>query len=252
MRSIEYDIMASREDDHWWYNGLRRLTVDNLAEARIQGGRINIIDVGCGTGGCYRAIRKTFPFITYVGIDLELKALHYARKRGLNGLIQASVNQIPLRRQSADVIICLDVLCYASVCPRTALEQFYEQLRPCGLLILNLPAMGILRGQHDLAVGIHRRFRKGEMRSLLRTTGFSLVTSTYWNSLLFPCMAAWRCLSRAQKDKEPASDLARIPQWLDPVLGGILRLEFMIARWLSLPFGSSLFLVAQKTTSASE
>jgi SAM-dependent methyltransferase len=246
MRQIEYDIMARVEDDHWWYKGLRRLLMDSLLRGGVERQPRDILDVGCGTGGCYRAIRRRFRNVGYVGIDIETKALTYCRQHGLSTLIQASANQVPLRRGLADVIVCLDVLCETAVCPKTALHECYEILRPGGLLILNLPAFESLRGQHDAAVGIRRRFRSGEARSLLEQTGFHLLSITYWNMALFLPMLTWRWISRSADDREPRSDLTRSPRWLNPLLSALLWVEVTLTRWVSLPFGSSVFLVGQK------
>jgi SAM-dependent methyltransferase len=246
MRQNEYDVMASLEDDHWWYRGLRTLTVDHLSRGRGMGAAWRIVDVGCGTGGCYRAIQRRFLADTYVGIDLEPKALGYCRQRGVRALIRAAAHSIPIRPESADVIMCLDVLCYASTCPEAAIHQFYEALRPGGVLILNLPAFDILRGEHDIAVGIYRRFRRVEARSLLERAGFTLVTSTYWNITLFLPMLIWRWLSRSNGAREATSDVARSPSWLNPALSALLWVEVRVTRWISLPLGSSVFLVAQK------
>jgi SAM-dependent methyltransferase len=246
MKPIEYNIMARREDDHWWYRGLRALVVGHLTRVHTRGGRRSIVDVGCGTGGCYRAVRTRFPDAAYVGIDLEPRALSHCCQRGLWELIRAAAHQLPVRRESADVVICLDVLCYASVCPRTALQQVYEALRPGGLLILNLPAFACLRGQHDVAVGIHRRFRAAEVRALLAHTGFALVTCPYWTMVLFFPLLAWRWLSRSDSGREPRSDVARLPGWLNAVCSALLGLEVSLTRWIALPLGSSVFLLAQK------
>jgi SAM-dependent methyltransferase len=246
MRQIEYDIMARVETDHWWYKGLRKLVVDSLSRGDVQSAPRDILDLGCGTGGCYRAIRDRFPQVCYVGIDLAPRALTYCRQQGLQRLIQASVNRVPVRRGQADVIVCLDVLCETAVCPTMALQECYEILRPGGVLILNLPAFESLRGQHDAAVGIRRRFRCGEARALLEQTGFQLQSSTYWNMVLFLPMLAWRCFSRSGDGREPRSDLTRSPGWLNPLLSALLWVEVTLARWASLPFGSSVFLVGQK------
>jgi SAM-dependent methyltransferase len=246
MRQIEYDIMASVEGDHWWYKGLRKLVVDRLIPDDVRREPRDILDLGCGTGGCYRAIRSRFPEVGYVGIDIEPRALTYCRQHGLRTLVQASVNQLPLRRELADVVVCLDVLCETAVCPKTALHECYEILRPGGLLILNLPAFESLRGQHDSAVGIRRRFRAREARSLLEQTGFHLLSITYWNTALFLPMLTWRWFSRSEDGRAPRSDLTRSPRWLNPLLSALLWVEVTLTRWVSLPFGSSVFLVGQK------
>jgi hypothetical protein len=126
------------------------------------------------------------------------------------------------------------------------LRQCYAILKPHGVLVLNLPAFECLRGQHDSAVGIQKRFRSGEVRSLLEQTGFDLLSVSYWNSVLFLPILVWRWLSRLADDGEPRSDLVRTPRWLNAVLTGLLRAEVTMAQYMALPLGSSLFLVGQK------
>lgn len=246
MSAAEYAVMAAAEDDHWWYWTLRALVVESLARLGVASDRARIVDAGCGTGGCYRAVRARFPRVAYVGFDVEPTALGYCRQRGLSRLIRASVNEVPLRSACADVVICLDVLYFASICPRKALGQFHATLKPHGLLVLNLPAFNVLRGRHDLAVGIPRRFRQREVRSLVEEAGFVLVKVTYWNTLLFLPTLAWRWVSRLHDRAEPASDVMTLPAWVNPLLRALLALEVLASRWTSLPFGSSLFLLAQK------
>ncbi len=245
MQKIEYDVMAAFEDGHWWYQGLRRLVVDAVCRL-IQGPNPRIVDVGCGTGGCYRAVRARLTNVSYVGVDIEPVALEYCRARGLDHLVRASANDIPLRAQSADAVICLDVLYYASIRPRTALAGFYDVLKPGGVLILNLPAFESLRGEHDRAVAIPKRYRSGEIRALCEQAGFQIVRATYWNAALFFPLMIWRRLSRAKQNGEAASDVARSSGPLNGVLRWLVLAEARMARWMRFPIGSSLFVVARR------
>lgn len=238
--------MAAFEDRHWWYRGLRGLVVDSLGRRFPGSAPRRIVDVGCGTGGCYRAVRARFGESSYVGLDVEPRALEFCRARGLTRLIQASANEVPLRRESADAVICLDVLYYSSIRPSTALRRFYELLRPRGVLILNLPAFEVLRGEHDRAVGISKRFRWREVRSLCEQAGFRVVWHTYWNTTLFLPLMVWRWLSRARAGGPPVSDVGRVPRWLDGPCRWLILAEVWAARRVGLPFGSSLFVVAER------
>ena len=242
----EYDVMARLEDEHWWYQGLRQLTVEHLTRAGVDGDTRCLLDAGCGTGGCYHVLRRRFPAISYVGIDVEPRALDHCRHRGLHTVIQGSVNQIPLRPASTDIVLCLDVLYFASIDPRAALQHFSHALKPGGLLILNLPAFQVLRGRHDRAVGIPQRFRRTQVRELVEQAGFRVIKTTYWNMTLFLPLMLWRWLSRSRRTSKPTSDLLRVPRWLNAMLRGILAVEIWMTRWISLPLGSSVFLVGQK------
>jgi SAM-dependent methyltransferase len=245
MRHHEYDIMASVQETHWWYRELRAHVLSVLAPV-VGGQRATIVDAGCGTGWCYRAVRERWPDLRYIGVDVSSAALAYSRDRGLTALAQGSVDALPLRSECADVVIALDVLYFATLNFERALGHCFRVLRPNGVLILNLPTFAILRGRHDDAVGIARRFRRPALRSALEAAGFKLLTATYWNAILFVPMLVWRWLSRWNEAAEPSSDLAHSPKWLDPILGGALAAERALARHLSLPLGSSVLVVARR------
>jgi len=251
MEPAEYDVMAAAEDSLWWYRGLRRLVIETLEWAFPRGGPERIVDVGCGTGGCYVVVRDRFPTVRYVGIDPEPKAIAYCRARGLRDVIRASASEIPLRCGSADAVICLDVLYYPSVRPAAAMRDFYEVLKPGGVLILNLPAFESLRGQHDVAVTIPKRYRLREARSLCEGAGFRIARATYWNATFFLPLVVWRRLSRSKRDAIAHSDVDRSPPWLNALFHWVLSLELGALRWVALPFGSSAFVVARKPSRAS-
>ena len=252
MKAAEYDVMAAAEDGLWWYRGLRRLLVDSLHRACPAGPPGPVIDVGCGTGGTYLAVRRAFGNLVYVGLDVESKALAYARGRGLGRLAYASADAVPLRPGAAGAIICLDVLCYASVDPARALAGFLEALRPGGFLFLNLPAFESLRGEHDLAVGISHRFRAAEVWALCEGAGFEVRSIRYWNTVLSLPLLGWRRWSRTASPDRARSDTARSPRWLNGLCGCLVMGEIALARWIRWPFGSSVLAVAQRPPRPSE
>ena len=246
MKRAEYDVMAAAENRLWWYRGLHRLVVQGLARYLSARAVPLIVDVGCGTGGTFRALRATMPRIRYVGLDLEPAALEHCRGNGIRSLVQASASAMPLRPQSADALVCLDVLCYRDVDPAAAFQRFFEVLRPGGVLVVNLPAFKSLRGEHDVAVGIARRFRASELQALCRRTGFDILLLTYWNAALFLPLWVWRRLSRRAGEAHATSDTARSPRWLNALLTGLVLSEVGLTRWLRWPFGSSVLVVARR------
>jgi len=245
----EYDVMAAAEDRLWWYRGLRRLAVRSLMQFLPAGASPRIVDVGCGTGGTFHAVSEALPGTIYVGFDIEPAALDHSRRRGLQRGVLASASALPTRAESAEAVICLDVLYYSAIDPRAALKTLFSLLKPGGILIVNLPAFEILRGQHDLAVGISRRFRRRELCELFEEVGFRVRFVIYWNASAFLPLLAWRRLSRIARSEHAASDTARSPRWLNGVLGCFIMLEIRLLRWIPLPFGSSVFAVASRAVS---
>lgn len=240
MSDFEYRVMASVEREHWWYKTLHRMITGELKKAPNG----LIVDIGCGTGGTYKYLEKRFPDMDYVGIDIALSALKFTNSCGVDKLVSASADRLPIRGGLIDVILCMDVLCYRSLDPRVCFEEFYRVLRPGGLLLMNLPAFPSLRGRHDKAVGIHRRFKKLETRIMAEEIGFENVTSSYWNMVLSPFLLVWRWMSRFSSDCK--SDLTLPGQRLNNILGELQKGEYILSKIVTLPFGSSLFISAQK------
>lgn len=246
MKQGEYDVMAASEDRLWWYRALHRLVVSSLERFLAARTSPCVVDVGCGTGGTYAQIRGRFPGVRYIGIDVEPLALDHCRRRGLRAVIQGSASAVPVRAACADAVVCLDVLYYASIDPAAAVGQLGAALKPGGLLLLNLPAFESLRGRHDQAVGIAKRFRIDEMRRLLEQARLEPVLLTYWNAALFLPLMAWRWFSRGAGQAEAISDTGRSPRWLNAVLVPPILLEIYLTRWVRYPFGSSVFAVARR------
>jgi hypothetical protein len=78
---------------------------------------------------------------------------------------------------------------------------------------------------------------------LLAGSGFRVLRSSYWNTLLFPLMLIHRLLERDDAE----SDVRDYPRWLDALFSMALGLERAVIRaGISLPFGGSLIVVAAR------
>jgi SAM-dependent methyltransferase len=245
MRAGEYDTMARVEDRYWWYRSLRRRIAGAL-RAEIAGAPRRILDVGCGTGANAAALRRVYPSSAVVGMDLATSALSHSRRRGLATLVCGSANELPFRDGVFDVVLIADVLNVVAVSDATALREAHRVLGTGGVLAANVPAFEWLRGEHDVAVRTARRYRRAEVARLLAGAGFAVRRLTYWNALLLP--AAWAVRRvRRRADATAVSDLTSpLPRPVNASFAGVLAVEEWIARWLPVPFGTSVFAVASK------
>jgi len=85
-----------------------------------------------------------------------------------------------LAGQSFDTIICLNVLEHVDD-DISALQAIRRMLAPSGRLILLVPALPVLYGTIDRALGHHRRYKRAGLASLLEATGFKLAHIEYFN-----------------------------------------------------------------------
>jgi len=229
------------EETHWWYRALHRLIFQAL-EAELPDWRAKeIADVGCGTGAILNQLGNPER---NVGIDLAPEAISFCRQRGLNNVQQGDIHALPFPDASFDAVICSSVLYHQWVGDvGDAVSEMYRILRPSGVLLINVPAFRFLHSAHDDAVMTARRFRKKEIRRLLRKNGFSIRRLTYWTTLLFPLAVIARTFraSKAGRDFEIEGK-----SLMNRVFSQIMAVELDLLKTISFPFGVALFALARK------
>lgn len=249
MEFEEYKIMYEAEDTHWWYRGLRGVMFNLLQLDRAKGRALKILDAGCGTGGNLNALRLAGQ-TKAVGFDLSNVALGFCKQRGLDNVRHGSITDVPFPEDSFDIAISCDVLNDAGNEDETvALRELYRVLKPGGKLFLNLPAFSFLRSEHDRATSVAHRYTKGEISRKLGAAGFIVKRVTYWNMLLFPIVVSVRLLSREKPEDlhNPArSDIVLPPPLVNNILSGFEWIEHHLLRYIDLPIGSSVAVVARK------
>jgi len=238
MNSREYEIMFRREDSYWWYRGMRAIarTLSPRTFARPAGARA--LDAGCGTGRNLVDLAAGGPA---VGVDLSLRALGFARRRGAAPLVCASVEALPFRASTFRAALSRDVL-YMVPDDARAAREIARVLGPGGEILVSSPAFESLRGAHDAAVGTLRRYRRA---------GLVAGRSTYANFFLALPIYFLRRWSRARTADRPreeaSSDFSLAPSSFEGILSFFLSFESaLVERGVRLPFGVTAFVLASK------
>ncbi len=246
MEYAEYKIMFEAEDSHWWYKGLRGVLFALLRLKRANSRSLKFLDAGCGTGGNLAALQKAG--FDCEGFDFSPVAVEFCRARGLESVSLGSILHIPYPERTFDIVISCDVLNDAGTADEErALAEVFRVLKPGGRLFLNLPAFSFLRGEHDRATDVARRYTSREIRRKLIRAGFLPVRVSYWNMFLFPAVLFVRVLRHGRGGKsEPRSDIAVPPAPVNRLLTLMMRLERSLIGNFDLPIGSSLAVVAKR------
>ena len=241
MQPNEYGTMFRVEETHWWYRALHRLIFQTL-EAELPDWRDKaILDAGCGTGAILERLGSPQR---NVGIDLAPEAISFCRERGLNNVRQGDICALPFADASFDAVISSSVLYHGWVTDvATAVGEMHRVLRPGGLLLINVPAFRFLHSAHDDAVMTARRFRKPEIRKVLRDQNFTISRLTYWTSLLFPFAVAARTLGVSQMGRDFETSES---SFLQRAFAQTMAVELRLLRTVSFPFGVALLAVARK------
>lgn len=245
MERQEYEKLVRVEEEMWWFQGLHANLITLFQQHAPQRVKRLILDAGCGTGGLLRKLAHSFPDAQIIGFDIEEAACHAARDKSRRQVCVASASAVPFRENSFDVIFSADVLCHASVNELETLRNFHHCLAGNGVLLLNLPAYSWLMSEHDRAVSNVRRYTATRVDSLLRQAGFAKISTTYWNTILFPLMVLQRIVV-APRGK---SDVMLFPKPVDKLFRTILRVEnHLIGRGVRFPSGGSILAIAMKST----
>ncbi len=246
MKTREYEIMFRREDTYWWYRGMRAVTraLAPWLYARPPGSRV--LDAGCGTGRNLADLAAGGPA---VGIDFSFRALGFARRRKAAPLVCASVEALPFRPASFSAALSRDVL-YMVPDEARAAREIARVLAPGGRLALSSPAFDALAGAHDVAVGGLRRYTAPGLKKLLEETGLAVRRTSYVNFFLAAPIWFLRKLTgaraRGRSRERASSDFGLAPRPFSEVFFFLLSLEARILARRRLPFGVTVFALAEK------
>ncbi len=239
----EYAVMYRVEDSHWWYRGMESITRQFIEQRHSRGDHLRILDAGCGTGA---AMGYLSDYGAVVGMDYSAEALRFCRLRKRERLGQASVMRLPCRNEIFDLVASFDVICQFGVTDDLlALREFARVLVPGGRLVLRVPAAKWLRGQHDTAADVEKRYSAHEVEEKLHAAGLEPEHISHANMFLFPIAVAKRLAERIIPP-QPGSDLTLGMGPLNGLLRIVLAAEAPLVARCGLPFGLTVVALARK------
>jgi 2-polyprenyl-3-methyl-5-hydroxy-6-metoxy-1,4-benzoquinol methylase len=246
-KTNEYYKMAEVEGKLWWYQALHYKVLKTLKSSFNNRKDIRILDAGCGTGGLMQFLLDS-GYSDLTGIDLSEIAVKFCKEKKL----AVSLEDIRHLRKNHpdktfDAIICNDVLCYLieeDTIP--VVVDLMKMLNPGGILIMNLPALKVFKGTHDIGVGLLRRYNTDKVKALFKSIAKSRVKTVFWPLFLSAVIAlirTWQRFSIKRNPKMKIESDVKMPNLIvNSIFLKLTKFEFNIiskAGW-----GSSIFVVA--------
>ena len=248
MNPREYEIMFAREDAYWWYRGMRRVTRAFAPGLFTAAAGSRLLDAGCGTGRNLQELAAAGGHA--VGVDISLRALGLARRRGRIPLVCGSIEALPFRTGAFAGALSRDVL-YMVPREEAAARELARVLESGGTLVLSSPAFRALSGAHDRAVGGLRRHTAGGLERLVKDVGLAVVRTTYANFFLAGPIWILRKVTQAMAHGRPreevSSEFGLAPGPFEEIFFFLLSLEARVVRRGRLPFGATVLVLAAKT-----
>ena len=234
-------VAVHMEEDrsHWWFRGRLAVIRATLRRA-LPPRRVRLLELGCGSGNVLAALSE---FGEAVGMDAHDELSAAARAAGLDVRVGHLPDDLGVPPGWAEVVLLLDVIEHVDD-DVAALGAARTGVGEGGLLVVTVPAYQWLWSGHDEVLGHRRRYTGGELRAAVERAGFTVLRVSYFNTLLFPLLAAVRAWKRIRGDR--GHDLRRPAAPLNWLLERVFAFERHLVPRVSLPFGASLLLIGRR------
>jgi len=244
MQKDFYTTYFEVEQSHWLMRGRRAIARDTLVRSGVRRGA-RVLDFGCGSGLVVASLEQA-GYDSH-GVDFSREAIDFGVEKGVRNLHVIAGEKLPFADSSFDAVVCMDVLEHLRD-EQPALAEMRRVLKPGGVLVVMVPAYGWLWGRQDETAHHYRRYTLGRLGEVVRHgTLMPLEKRSYFNTLLFPLVAlvrvgSWIFGFGARRE----SDFDLNHPILNMLFGAVFLLERALLRYLNLPFGVSILIVARK------
>lgn len=267
MEPSAYDSLNTLKNS-WWFLGKKKLLTTlvnkfifkspsikntNTVNKSTNSNQYNILEIGAGTGSITELLLKIFPKANVTAIEMEERAINYFKQNLPNTSIKQGYlpNNLPQLDYKQDAIFLVDVLEHVKE-HKEALNVLYNLLNKDGYLYIDVPAFQFLWSDNDETAHHFRRYNKKRLVYLLKQQGFEVKFASYYTFFLFFPVWILRAISSIFTKEEPVLSLntsigsAASNKLPSTILKYICYLEAFLLKYIKLPFGNNLVVIAKK------
>lgn len=241
MERVIFERMAEQDQQHWWFVARRRILAELISRVIKPPKNARVLEVGCGTG---HNLDMLGGFGSLEACELDAVARGLASDRLGRPVLEARLPDLSMfKAGSYDVIALLDVLEHVPD-DAASLHAIRKLLKPGGALLLTVPANKWMWSAHDVAHHHFRRYSRRELARLFRHAGYRIQLLSFFNSLLFPAVAAARVIGKL-RGRDLADDAMPGPK-VNGLLERVFGAEAALVGRMPMPFGVSLVAVVRR------
>lgn len=238
-----FSQLVKLEDNHFWFRARNRIIISTLKKFTPE--FKTFLEIGCGTGYVLSGIAKAFPEAEFSGCDIYPEGLFFASARLPEvKLLQIDAGNIPFFKEF-DVIGAFDVLEHIEY-DEVALSQINSALKENGYVIITVPQHKWLWSSTDVYACHVRRYSVYELHQKIVKSGFRIIYSTSFVTLLLPLLIFSRFISKNNEEFSPLKEM-RIHPLANKIMESILNFEHSVIKHGYFPrVGGSRIVVAKK------
>ena len=220
------------DPDNFWYYLYKGQFIFDKAIKSFNKSEI-LFDVGAGSGYFASIFVKNKKTIKAYCIDPFYSKDQLGNKNGLNFVTAPPI-------EKADVLLFIDVLEHVED-DLALLKSYISSSSADALFVISVPAFKSLWSNHDVFLEHFRRYRKKDLRNLIKRAGLVEVESSYIFGSIFPLVWLIRKLKRS---KTIQSDLKQSSNFVNFLILSFLKIEKVLP--VNRLFGTSVFISAKK------
>lgn len=237
-----FESLRQLESFYWWHQTRLAISRSLLRSCRFE--HPSVLDLGCGTGAFLSAVGAELGAKRVVGVDASPTALEYIQELGLEHICADLGKPLAVKGGHFHLVTAMDVLEHLEH-PEVLVQSAWDNLVPGGYFFASVPAHPFLYSDWDKMLHHVCRFSRKALKRLVLTGHFSVQRLSY--AFFIPFFGALTVRKfRKGRDGTSREEFPTMPSWLNRVLLAEGKLEAGWLRWLPLPTGLSLYVLAQK------
>ena len=230
------------EKNYWWFVGRRKI-IERILRTYFSERKLSILDWGCGPGANFAVLGE---FGHVLGVDASNESVAACQRKGIHVEKAAMLDEFR-SSEKFDLVTNLDVLEHIQED-----EEFIADLKkflvPQGYVLVTVPAYKFLWSSHDDINQHKRRYTKKELTRKFEHAGYQIIKASYFMFFVSPAFILHRFIQKFTKPKTSdfQQSFIKLPELISRLLIGIVSLESFIIPYVSLPFGTSILVLAKK------
>ncbi len=241
-----YKEYYSLERNHWWFRA-RTIILSDQIEKIADGRKLKILNVGAATGGTTEMLSK---FGEVTSVEYEPECCRFLNEELHIPAMEASITALPFEDNSFDLVCAFDVVEHVAE-DQLAVQELKRIAKKEGYVSCSVPSFMFLWSKHDDVNHHERRYTAATFKTLFNGNG-KIIFSSYFNTLLFPPIAAFRLISKLLPENFMRKGAGSDFTLGDTKSSGNIPFNLMASerkllnRYIPLPFGVSFFLIWKK------